>query len=122
MGDYTKEDLIAAMDDIMLAVIDGQPIPTNTVDRLPPWRARLTVRMAMLGGAVLQDGTAEQFEQAAAEAGRRDARQVGWWRASLGMPPRPELTPEPAYAPPAGPPRGWTYASGEGETRTREGR
>lgn len=122
MGDYTSSDLVAATDDVMLSVLDGKPIPTNAVDRLPPWRARLVVRMALLGGGVLQDGTPEQFEDAARAAGKIDAGQLGWWRAALGMPPRAELVPAPVYAPPSVLPAGWSYASsGEGGTRTREG-
>lgn len=122
MGDYTTQDLLAATDDIMLDVLGGKPIPTNAIDRLPPWRALLVVRMAMLGGGVLQDGTAEQFDQAAHTAGLAGRHDPGWWRAALGMPPRPELTPAPEYVPPSGLPAGWSYApSGEDGTRTREG-
>jgi hypothetical protein len=122
MGDYTTGDLMAAEDDIVIDVLDGKPIPTNAVDRLPPWRARMIVRLALRAGGVLQDGTPEQFDQAAVAAGKTDAGRLGWWREALGLPPRPELTPAPLYVPPAGLPAGWSYApSGEGGTRTREG-
>lgn len=122
VGNYTDGDLIAATDDIMIQVLGGRPIPTNAVDRLPPWRARLVVQLAVRAGGVLEHGTDEQFDGAARTAGRKDARQLGWWRAALDLPPRPELTPAPLYVPPATLPAGWSYASGGDGTRTREGR
>lgn len=130
MADYTTRDLLAVTDNIMLTVLAGEPIPTNDIDRLPPWRARLVVRMCQLAGVQLQDGTPEQFEAAVKAAGKADANRLGWWRAALGMPPRPSLTPAPVYVPPSSLPAGWSYApgsepktvSGGGGTRTREGR
>lgn len=100
----------ALTDDLHLAVIDGKPLRTNTIDQIPPWRARMVVRVCLLAGAALEHGDPETFDQAARAAGREDASQTGWWRRALGLEPRPE----PYEPPPAGPYRpsaGWTVVS-----------
>ncbi len=107
-------NFMALMDEVLLAVVDQKPIPTNAIDRLPPWRARLVVRVALAAGGTLQHGTPEQFEQAvrAAGKGKRDPyTDGGWWRAALGMEPREQLPPPPTageYIPSAG----WRVAGG----------
>jgi hypothetical protein len=78
----------AHTDDLLLSTIDRQPLRTNTVDQLPPWRARMIVRVCLAAGAELEHGDPETFDQAARAAGREDASQHGWWRRALGMEPR----------------------------------
>lgn len=120
-----QDRIIADQDLIMMAVVDEEPIPTNAIDRLPPFRAWLVGRVAILAGGRLEHGTPEQFYEAAVDSGRRDSGQLGWWRSALGLPPQPDLAPAEPYVPPTNPPAlpaGWSYASGEGGTRTREGR
>lgn len=98
-------------DDLLITAIDRRPLRTNTIDQIPPWRARMIVQVCLAAGATLEHGNPEQFDQAARDAGRRDAGQSGWWRAALGMEPREELPP----APPPGPyvpPTGWRVVSG----------
>jgi hypothetical protein len=101
----------AQTDDLLLSVIDHKPLRTNTIDQLPPWRARTIVKVCLRAGAQLEHGDPDLFDLAARTAGRQDASQTGWWRAALGMDPRPE----PYVPPPAGPyqaPAGWTMVSG----------
>ena len=110
----------ALTDDLLLNTIDGKPLRTDTIDQVPPWRARMIVQVCLRAGAQLEHGDPVTFDLAAREAGRQDASQSGWWRRALGMDPRPE----PYVPPPAGtyrPPMGWTVVSGGDGTRTREG-
>jgi hypothetical protein len=78
----------AHTDDLLLSTIDRQPLRTNTVDQLPPWRARMIVRVCLAAGAELEHGDPETFDQAARAAGREDAPQHRGWRRALGMEPR----------------------------------
>jgi hypothetical protein len=100
-------DYMRLSDLILLAATDRQPLPTNAIDQLTPWRAHLVVGVALRAGAELEHGTPETFDAAARAAGKEDAGQTGWWRRALGLEPR-----EPAYVPPPandyGPPAGWT--------------
>ncbi|HEX8347432.1 MAG TPA: hypothetical protein VF657_22255 [Actinoplanes sp.] len=99
------------MDEILIAAWDRRPLPTDAIDRLPPWRARMTVNPLLRdGAATLQHGTPELFDAAARAAGKENARQLGWWRRALDMEPR-EVLPdwprspamgEPGYVPPVG--------------------
>ena len=111
----------ALTDDLLLSAGDRTPLRTNTIDQLPPWRARMIVRVCLLAGGRLEHGDPETFDLAARQAGREDASQTGWWRRALGL----ETRPEPYQPPPANhpymPPAGWTVVSGEDGTRTREG-
>lgn len=90
----TPGEMIRLMDDILLAVIDGHPIPTDSIDQLTPWRARLVVAVALAAGAPLQHGTPELFGEAALAAGTTAPSTTGWWRAALDLParPRPEAS------------------------------
>ncbi len=101
---------LALIDDLLLNTIDHAPLCTDTIDQLPPWVARLIVRVCLAAGAQLQHGHPDPFATAARAAGREDASQAGWWRRALGMPPREQLPDPPArgeYIPPAG----WTVVT-----------
>jgi hypothetical protein len=103
-------DQQALTDELLLNTIDRKPLRTDTIDQLPPWRARMIVRVCLAAGAQLQHGDPDQFDTAARAAGREDASQAGWWRRALGMPPREQLPDPPArgeYIPPAG----WTVVT-----------
>lgn len=104
----------ALSDDLHLAVIDRKPLRTNTIDQIPPWRARMIVRVCLAAGAELEHGDPDQFDQAARAAGREDAGQTGWWRRALGMQPREEPPPPPPPNRPYVPPAGWKVVSGGG--------
>jgi hypothetical protein len=108
---HAKQQALA--DDLLLTAVSRGTLPTNTIDQIPPWRARMIVQVCLAAGATLEHGDPEQFDQAARAAGRQDAGQTGWWRVALGMAPREELPPAPAagaYVPPAG----WKVVSGDG--------
>ena len=110
----------ALTDDLLLSAGSRGVLRTNTIDQIPPWRARMIVRVCLAAGATLEHGDPETFDQAACAAGREDASQHGWWRRALGLEPRPE----PYVPPPTGPyvpPAGWKVVSGGDGTRTREG-
>lgn len=109
----------AHTDDLLLSVIDLQPLRTNTIDQLPPWRALMIVRVCLAAGATLEHGNPGTFDQAARAAGRQDAGQHGWWRRALGMQPREELPPAPPDQPHV--PVGWRVVSAGDGTETREG-
>lgn len=96
--------VIGLIDDVLLNVVDGKPIRTNTIDRLPPWRAYLVARVAVLAGAELEHGDIEAIRRAAKAAG--GAAEPGWWRAALGMEPVDHDYVPPAPGP-AVPPPGW---------------
>lgn len=89
------------MDEILIAAQDNQPIPTDSIDQLPPWRASLIVHVAVTAGATMEHGTWQELHKAAGEAG--GSAQPGWWRTflGLGLPPRVESQPAPAPSEPA---------------------
>lgn len=94
-----------ALDDIMIAVKDGRPIPTTAIDRLPPWRAVLYVTVALRAGGRLADGTLEQLTETVQKVG--SYAQPGWWRAELGLEPVDPMAPAAQvslrdYQPPTG--------------------
>lgn len=90
-----RASVLWAYDELMVAALNGQPLETDVIDRMPPYAARIAVAVCLGAGGVLQHGTAEQFDLAADAAGRRDARATGWWREALGMQPT-EVIPQPA--------------------------
>lgn len=108
-----RGDQQALTDDLLLSAGGRRPLRTNTIDQIPPWRARMIVKVCLLAGAELEHGDPEQFDQAACAAGREDAGQSGWWRRALGMEPREELPPPPPPQPYVAPP-GWRVVSGGG--------
>lgn len=109
METVAYRQLQALTDQILIAAEDRRPIPTDAIDQLPPFRARLIVACALRGGATLQHGDPETFTEAALRAGRHNASQTGWWRAALGLPAREEPPPPPPPRPHQ-PPPGWTVA------------
>lgn len=102
--------LLWATDDILLATIDGRPIPTDAVNDLPPWRARMVVQIALAAGGRLEHGNPALFEQAAVAAGYSNNHAAGWWREALGLPriePR-AIQPAPPRNTSPSVPHGWT--------------
>lgn len=88
-GDHccNRATMMWAEDELLTAAIAGRPLPTDVIDQLPPFRARLVVTVCLRAGARLQHGTPDQFDQAAVTAGHTDPGGGGWWRAALGLPP-----------------------------------
>lgn len=110
---------VALTNDLLLATTGRKPLRTDTIDQLPPWCARLIVRVCLAAGGQLQHGDPDLFDSAARAAGRQDAGQTGWWRRALGMQPREQL-PEPPPDRPYVPPTGWTVVTPATERRERD--
>jgi hypothetical protein len=64
-----RGELIAAMDRCLIAITDGQPIPSEALAALPPWRAVLLARVAHKAGVDLEHGTVEQLVAEATRVG-----------------------------------------------------
>lgn len=73
--------LVAAMDNCLLAVTDGKPVPTAALSDLPPYRALMLARVAEKAGIPLQDGTVDQMKAAARTV--TGGAGPGWWQAAL---------------------------------------
>jgi hypothetical protein len=96
-----------ATDDIVLAVANGLDIPTDAVDRLPPWRAIAYVEFAMkLPGARMEHGDLEQLKAVVKQVGVY--AKPGWWREALGHDPQPPATTAAARRPEYVAPSGWS--------------
>jgi len=100
-----RAEMVWMIDEILLAAQDNRHIPTDAIDQLPPWRARLVVGVALRAGATLQHGTPDTFDTAVVAAGMAGVHAAGWWRNSLGMPARTVYRPPPDND---SPPAGWT--------------
>lgn len=61
--------LIQHMDDILIAITDGKPVPSKALAALPPWRAVLMARVAEKAGRPLEHGTLDDLVTAARRAG-----------------------------------------------------
>jgi hypothetical protein len=72
----SRDDLIAAMDDCLIAITDGKEIPEPRLRSLPPWRAVLIARVAV---------KAHAYRQEALDALTVEATRVGG-NGSLGAP------------------------------------
>ena len=64
------------MDDCLIAITDGRPIPTDALAALPPWRAVLIGRVAEKAGVPFQDGTLAELVAEAQRVG--GANQIVW--------------------------------------------
>ena len=80
----SQAETMWAQDDVLMAAQDERPIPTDAIDHLPPWRAVLTVGVAVAAGAQMQHGDIELLRAAAAAVG--GSAPAGWWRAALDLP------------------------------------
>jgi hypothetical protein len=76
-----RSEVLAAMDDVLLAITDGKPImegpALKALRSLPPWRAVGMARVAQLAGAVTQEFV---------DALVAEAREVGGEAYSLDRP------------------------------------
>lgn len=100
-----RADWMWAADDIIIAGVQQREIPTDAVDRIPPWRAVAYVTAALATGGHLEHGTLDLMTAAADAAGSH--ARGGWWRAALGLEPSKLMTDEvaakiDAYVPPPG--------------------
>jgi hypothetical protein len=75
---YDTRDIYSFQDDLLIAIQDGEPLPAEVLQRIPPFRALLIARIAERAGTGLEKGTVKQLE---AEA--QDAQSGGvlgeWW-------------------------------------------
>lgn len=69
------------MDECLIAIEDGKPVPTRALDSLPPWRAVLLARVAGRAGVQLEDGTVAEIREAARFVGGEAG--PGWWKRAL---------------------------------------
>lgn len=90
-----RAELLWATDDLLVAAHRRRRLPTDAIDALPPWRAKMIVQVCLHAGAQLEHGTEEQFFDAADLAGRADPRATGWWRAYLSKDPALQAPPAP---------------------------
>lgn len=60
--------IMMLMDDCLIAMGDGHPIPQKTLRQLPPWRAVMVASVAVRAGAMSKDDY---------EVLRAEARRVG---------------------------------------------
>lgn len=74
------EKLGAEQDDCLLAITDGDPVPTRALLALPPWRAVLMARVAAKAGVPLEQGTVEQIVAEAAAVGGHGVLGQWWTR------------------------------------------
>lgn len=56
--------LLARMDDCLIAIEDGRPVPQASLRALPPWRAVLVARVAAKAGAIADDELARLVAEA----------------------------------------------------------
>jgi hypothetical protein len=64
-----KLDYDALQDLCLIAITDGQPLPTRAIAGLPPWRAVMLARVAEKAGVPLEDGTLERLVAEAVRVG-----------------------------------------------------
>lgn len=100
-----RADWMWAADDVIIAGVHQRQIPTDAIDRIPPWRAAPYVTAAIAAGGHLEHGTLDLLTAAADAAGQH--ARAGWWRAALGLPPSQLMTDQVAatidgYVPPPG--------------------
>lgn len=84
-GDCCRQraDMMWAQDEILLAGVDRRTIPTEAIDLLPPWRARMCVNVALRAGARMERGDLDQLRATARRVG--GAAGPGWWRHELDV-------------------------------------
>lgn len=72
----------AHQDDCLIAISDGDPLPTAALLALPPWRAVLLARVADRAGVRLEQGTLPQLVAEASAVGG-EGRLGEWWQRPL---------------------------------------
>lgn len=76
---YVKNDIYSFQDELLIAIQDGNPLPTDTLAKLPPWRAYLIACVAERAGTGLEQGTADQVRlEAKAVTGGGNLGE--WWK------------------------------------------
>ena len=71
-------DLHANQDRCLIAIENGQSLPTKVLQALPPFRATMVAHVANLAGIGLEDGTYEQLWKEAVAVG--GSGTLGdWW-------------------------------------------
>jgi hypothetical protein len=74
-----------AMDDAMLALESHRRIPTEVLQRLPPWRAVMVAKLGIMAGFPLFMGSLEQMRRWAYK--HSDAETMGnWWEDAWPVP------------------------------------
>lgn len=67
-----------AMDDALIALENGQPVPVEVLKRLPPFRASMIARVVGMAGGTLERGNPEQVRAEAVRVG--GSGELGdWW-------------------------------------------
>lgn len=76
-----SDEMAAAQDDCLLAISQGQPVPSAKLRLLFPWRAVMVARVAIRAGLQMDMGSLNQIEAEAAEVtGKLDGGMLGpWW-------------------------------------------
>lgn len=73
------QDIYGYQDDCLIAIEDGQPLRTDRLMKLPPWRAVLVARVAQKAGVPLEQGTVGQLVAEAVEVGGNGTLGE-WWK------------------------------------------
>ncbi|MGH9095292.1 MAG: hypothetical protein ACRDXE_09040 [Acidimicrobiales bacterium] len=97
-----RPDFTGQQDDCLLAITDGNPLPTKDLRTLPPWRAVMLARVAAKAGVGLERGTLDQLVAEASAVGGRGVLGDWWKRAAAAAPGASGLAdaPEPDSGPP----------------------
>ena len=75
---YDRNTIYSFQDDLLIDIVNGKPLPTKWLRKLPPFRAYLIAQIAEKAGVGLEQGTAEQLGAEAAEVSGHG--MLGeWW-------------------------------------------
>lgn len=73
-----EQDVYGWQDDCLIAIEDGNPLRTDRLMKLPPWRAVLVARVAERAGVPLEQGTVAQLIAEARAVGG-EGTLGNWW-------------------------------------------
>lgn len=76
---YDRHDIYSFQDDLLIAIQDGEPLKTEILRKLPPWRAFLIACVADKAGTGLEHGTLDQLN-AEAKAVTGAGTLGEWWK------------------------------------------
>lgn len=76
------QDMYAVQDDCLIAIEDGDPLPSVKLRQLPPWRAVLVARVAQRAGIPLEHGSLEQLIAEARKV-TGSGRLGAWWETKI---------------------------------------